>query len=911
MEMGSKSSVCSPAIKYHTTLAEYFSAKPLYLDEAEKMKPNTRKLVELPWQQLLSDLTQYFRTMTDFTFLHTKVLVLGLPRLLEDYNSFLDRPDIRLLIKTTNFRYLDELRRSLELSAHILDRRREEFSAQLVGRLRDSHDNPCMPDLLDQANWAAKQSPHLLPRTASLTRSGGRYLRSLIGHDDMVNALTLTRDQRYLVSSGDDGRLLTWDLEGGYRSRELVSSHGNVRVLASLNEPNLFVAGSSTGMLSVWDATSGLCMCSMRGVDSGGIKDLCVLGDGRVAAAADKQGHVIIWDSRTQACVMTSPSQHDFVHSLATAYDGAWLVSGHKNGWLRVWDTKTGTLVREFQAHDENDIAEVVVLHQGPYALTTNKLYLRLWNLLTGVQVCEWRLDRLTYGMTYNPWNDELMLFAGLQGLATLDESLFAITLMKKADSALEWEAAIKYQCENYNSPVTTFVLADSGRMGFSGDRDGVIRQWDLCTNLAQTTQERHTCPVHTIAFFPGHQRVVTGASKELSGRNYLNVDNDLFAGIGRVFSSTNAEPDDFSIRCWDTRSGRCEDSLTPHNDRIYRLAALPDGKTVISTAGDGRMAISHFDSIQESSIINKVGRVFTVSSDGRTVVSEGEKHTLVLIDTSTGIIRHYMKGHRDLVTGIVIHPDLQKAVSAGRDGHVMLWDLLKGKRLADVIGHKKWIEELKITPDGCYALTTSQANELKMWQIGGHTLREVTVKAEFGRLLAISPDGQAVLSVNSEGIKLWSLPHIKISRESIERLSWAEFLPDGSAIIGLHIDGYLLLLGAEKLDCLASFTSDTTIRIAAFGRQQRMVVAGDDGGRVHFLDLLWYPSQLPIAVQVEQHKWLKKRRRIMLCPICGSWTQHVINAQNRCAVCGQLCRVTRSTINVCWYLREVHNTPI
>ncbi len=42
-------------IKYHTNLAEYFSRKPLYLEEAEKKKPNTRKLVELPWQLLKSN----------------------------------------------------------------------------------------------------------------------------------------------------------------------------------------------------------------------------------------------------------------------------------------------------------------------------------------------------------------------------------------------------------------------------------------------------------------------------------------------------------------------------------------------------------------------------------------------------------------------------------------------------------------------------------------------------------------------------------------------------------------------------------------------------------------------------------------------------------------------------------------
>ncbi|MCX6249599.1 MAG: hypothetical protein NTX61_02500 [Bacteroidetes bacterium] len=37
--------------KYHFNLAGYFQSKPLYLDEPTQKKPNTRKLVEQPWQQ--------------------------------------------------------------------------------------------------------------------------------------------------------------------------------------------------------------------------------------------------------------------------------------------------------------------------------------------------------------------------------------------------------------------------------------------------------------------------------------------------------------------------------------------------------------------------------------------------------------------------------------------------------------------------------------------------------------------------------------------------------------------------------------------------------------------------------------------------------------------------------------------
>lgn len=78
--------------KYHTTLAEYFYGKPLYLDEHEKKKPNTRKLVELPWQQTECQRWQNLEsTLTDFSFIDTKIKSGMLFQLLKDYEWSLSK----------------------------------------------------------------------------------------------------------------------------------------------------------------------------------------------------------------------------------------------------------------------------------------------------------------------------------------------------------------------------------------------------------------------------------------------------------------------------------------------------------------------------------------------------------------------------------------------------------------------------------------------------------------------------------------------------------------------------------------------------------------------------------------------------------------------------------------------------
>ena len=39
-------------MEYHSKLATYFRSRPLYLDDTAYQKPNIRKLMELPWQEL-------------------------------------------------------------------------------------------------------------------------------------------------------------------------------------------------------------------------------------------------------------------------------------------------------------------------------------------------------------------------------------------------------------------------------------------------------------------------------------------------------------------------------------------------------------------------------------------------------------------------------------------------------------------------------------------------------------------------------------------------------------------------------------------------------------------------------------------------------------------------------------------
>ena len=78
-------------IKYHTTLASYFASKPLYLDEPIQKKPNTRKLVEQPWQQTKGKMwNEVTDTLCNLDFIQAKAVAKMTYELVNDFNATLE-----------------------------------------------------------------------------------------------------------------------------------------------------------------------------------------------------------------------------------------------------------------------------------------------------------------------------------------------------------------------------------------------------------------------------------------------------------------------------------------------------------------------------------------------------------------------------------------------------------------------------------------------------------------------------------------------------------------------------------------------------------------------------------------------------------------------------------------------------
>jgi len=129
---------------YNKWLAEYFYKKPLYLDEPTQKKPNTRKLVEQPWQQakgeMLDDVTD---TLTDILFLSARTSICDIWQLLDDYSilNFNARSEV-VLYKSFIAKHAQTLSKHDGQLIALLQHEGFPQAKKQIGIIQDKYKNP-------------------------------------------------------------------------------------------------------------------------------------------------------------------------------------------------------------------------------------------------------------------------------------------------------------------------------------------------------------------------------------------------------------------------------------------------------------------------------------------------------------------------------------------------------------------------------------------------------------------------------------------------------------------------------------------------------------------------------------------------------------------------------------------------
>uniref|UniRef100_A0A4W3I8I6 PH-interacting protein n=1 Tax=Callorhinchus milii TaxID=7868 RepID=A0A4W3I8I6_CALMI len=321
-----------------------------------------------------------------------------------------------------------------------------------------------------------------------------------------------------------------------------------------------------------------------------------------------------------------------------------------------------------------------------------------------------------------------------------------------------------------HSAEISDMAVNYENTMIAAGSCDKIIRVWCLRTCAPLAVLQGHTASITSLQFSP----MCTGSLRFLSSTGadgticFWQWDAGMFKfsdrpikfterprpGVQMICSSFSAGgmflatgSTDHIIRVYYFGSGQPEkiSELEFHTDKVDSIQFSNTGDRFVSGSRDGTARIWQFRRQEWKSIlldmaarpagynpqgsedkVNKL-KVTMVAWDrhDNTVITAVNNLTLKVWSSYTGQLIHVLMGHEDEVFVLEPHPfDPRILFSAGHDGNVIVWDLLRGVKIRSYFnmiegqGHGA-VFDCKCSPDGQHFVCTDSHGHLLIFGFG------------------------------------------------------------------------------------------------------------------------------------------------------------------------------------------------
>ena len=150
-----------------------------------------------------------------------------------------------------------------------------------------------------------------------------------------ITAIALTPDGNTVAVADVEGRISVWDLEAGKRRFDLVRHAGRVNDVALSPDGTRLASVGEAGTLRLWSLPSGQLLYTWTATAP--LRAVALSVSAAALITGDRTGQVVVWSLLDFAQCETLERCEDAVTAIALSGDESWLAIGSRDGTIPLW----------------------------------------------------------------------------------------------------------------------------------------------------------------------------------------------------------------------------------------------------------------------------------------------------------------------------------------------------------------------------------------------------------------------------------------------------------------------------------------------------------------------------------------------------------------------------------------------
>jgi WD40 repeat protein len=515
--------------------------------------------------------------------------------------------------------------------------------------------------------------------------------KDLAQHPGNCGLLLFTPNGKHLVAINaareeDKQLVVVWDVAGGKEVVRFTAPHParNNRDAVAVSDRMLAI-GLEDGATSLWDLTNG----KERRLDTQHVGKKPGQGygtfavafgpDGKTLVTGGRDGLVKLWDVAGGRCLHTLKRHYSWVETLAVSPDGRTVASAGQDGLIRLWDAASGADACPQSGH-RFFLLGTAWSPEGKTILTSGADHtLHWWDAATGRERRVVESSGPLAGLVVSPDGKTVLASVHEDGLHTWD-----LTSGRETTPP-----GLSNEKKTVEMPVLAFTPNGRQLLVASGPRVSV---WDWPAMKRTRTIElpkpakspgENSC--RSLAISPDSRWLVTVAL-----RSWFREEKGLRFGYAAEGVAD----------LWDLATGKRVRRLVDGQGTFRSATFTADGRLVLIGGGGtipaegGRKAhefqgeMNLLDPLAARwlrsltpppptpGVQHRYTGATVLSPDGRTLYVSYNTGAIVGFEVATGQPRRTLSGHRDYVAALECSPDGRRLLSGGKDGTALVWDV-------------------------------------------------------------------------------------------------------------------------------------------------------------------------------------------------------------------------------------------